>query len=61
MEPILELNVTKLFKDFSKSASLIIIWENQIEISDKLHWPTQHENIFLDFTETPLKKLNYAI
>lgn len=61
LEPALELNATQLLKDFSKSAALIIIWENQSDITDRLYWSTQHNNVFLDFTETPLKKLQYAI
>jgi hypothetical protein len=31
MEPILELNPVTLFKAFSKSTALIIIWENQYD------------------------------
>lgn len=61
LEPALELNATQLLKDFSKSAALIIIWENQSDITDRLHWSTQESTVFLDFTETPLKKLQYAI
>lgn len=61
LEPALELNAAQLLKEFSKTAALIIIWENQSDIPDRLHWSTQQNNIFLDFTETPLKKLQYAI
>jgi hypothetical protein len=61
LEPALELNATQLLKDFSKTASLIIIWENQSDVQDHLHWSTQQNTIFFDFTETPLKKLQYAI
>jgi hypothetical protein len=61
LEPSIELKATQLLKNFSKAAALIIIWENQSDIPDRLHWLTQHNNIFLDFTETPLKKLQYAI
>ncbi len=61
LEPALELNAAQLLKDFSKSAVLVIIWENQSETPDRLHWPTQQNNVFLNFTETPLKKLHYAI
>jgi hypothetical protein len=61
LEPALELNATQLLKEFSKTTALIIIWENQSDIPDRLHWSTQQNNIFLDFTETPLKKLQYAI
>lgn len=60
-EPSLELNAAQLLKEFSRTAALIIIWENQSEIPGRLHWPTQKNNVSLDFTETPLKKLQYAI
>ena len=60
-EPALELNAVQLLKEFSKSASLIIIWENQSDIPDRLHWPTQQSTVLLDFTETQIKKLQYAI
>lgn len=61
LEPALELNASQLLKEFSKTAALIIIWENQSNIPNRLHWSTQQNNIFLDFAETPLKKLQYAI
>jgi hypothetical protein len=43
MEPALELNAVQLFKEFSKSTSLIILWDNQSDIPDRLEWP--HKNI----------------
>jgi hypothetical protein len=61
MEHALELNAVKLFKEFSKTTSLIILWDNQSDILDRLEWPTQKNNFFLDFSETQLKKLQYAI
>ena len=61
LEPTLELNAVQLLKEFSKSASLIIIWENQSDFPDKLNWLTQNHNIFFDFSDAPLKKLQYAI
>lgn len=61
MEPALELNAVQLFKEFSKSTSLIILWDNQSDIPDRLEWSTQKHNFFLDFSETQLKKLQYAI
>ncbi len=61
LEPTLGLNAAKLLKEFSKSAALIIIWENQSDIPERLHWSTQQNNVFLDFTETHIKKLQYAI
>ena len=61
LEPALELNATQLLKEFSKSAALIIIWENQTEQSDVLNWTTQKNNYFLDFSDTQLKRLQHAI
>jgi len=61
LEPRLELNATQLLKDFSKTTALIIIWEFQSPIPDRLHWSTQQNNVFLDFTDTQLKKLQYAL
>lgn len=61
MEPALELNAVQLFKEFSKSTSLIILWDNQSDIPDRLEWTTQKHNFFLDFSESKLKKLQYAI
>jgi len=61
LEPCLKLNASQLLKEFSKSVALIIIWENQFEMPDRLHWLTQQNNIFLDFSETQIKKLHDAI
>lgn len=61
MEPAIELNAVQLFKEFSKSTSLIIIWDNQSENPDSLDWPTQKQNFILDFSDTTLKKMQYAI
>jgi hypothetical protein len=61
LEPILELNAAQLFKEFSKSTSLIIIWEKQSDVPDRLEWPTQKNTYYLDFSETHLKKIQYAI
>jgi hypothetical protein len=61
LEPSLELNAVQLLKEFSKTSAIIIIWENEHVTPNRLNWPTQQNNIFLDFTETPLKTLHYAI
>lgn len=60
-EPTLELNATKLLKEFSKMAALIIIWEYQIDIPGRLHWPGLQNNICFDFAETQLKDLRYEV
>lgn len=61
LEPRLELNPVQLIKEFSKSTATIIIWENEFETSGKLHWPTQKQNHFIEFSDIPFKKLQYAI
>jgi hypothetical protein len=61
LEPALELNAVHLFKEFSKSTTLVIIWDTQSYIPDRLEWHTQKHNFFLDFSESQLKKLQYAI
>jgi len=61
LEPTLELNAVQLLKEFSKSSALIIIWENESEIPDRLNWSTQENNVYLDFSEVLLKKLQNEI
>jgi hypothetical protein len=61
LEPVLGLNTLQLFKEFSKSTSLIIIWENQSDMPDRLVWPTQTNNFFLNFSDTQLKKIKHEI
>lgn len=61
LEPLLEINVIQLLKDVSRSIALIIIWEHQSDSLNGLMWNTQKKNIFLDFSEMQLKKLQYAI
>lgn len=61
LEQGLELNPSQLIRDFSKSTSVIIIWEHEFESSGKLCWPTQKQNYFIEFSEMPFKKLQYAI
>ena len=61
LEPRLELNAVHLLKEFSKSAVLIIIWENQTDNQDRLNWFTQQNEVFLDFSETQIKKLRYEV
>jgi hypothetical protein len=61
LEPALKINVVQLLKDVSKSIALILIWDNQSDSPNRLTWTTQKRNIFLDFSETQLKKLQYAI
>lgn len=61
LEPAIEMNAVQLLKEFSKSAVIVIIWENQSDIPDRLNWPTQKQHFFFDFSDTTLKKLQHAI
>ena len=61
LEPSLELNPAHLIKEFSKSAAIIIIHENEIDQPDILNWTTQKNKYSLNFSDTPLKKIQYEI
>jgi hypothetical protein len=61
LEPDIELKAVQLLKDFSKSTCLIIIWENEIEMPNKLFWTSQTNTYYFDFTDTYLKKLQHAV
>jgi hypothetical protein len=61
LEPALELNAVQLLKEFSKSSALIIFWENQSDISDRLNWPAHPNKYFFDFSDIQLKFLNNEI
>lgn len=60
-EPTLQINTSKLLKDFSKSTSVIIIWDHLVTNLDLLSWETQKEEYYIDFSDTPLKRIQYAI
>lgn len=61
LEPRLELNPLQIIKELSKSTAIIIIWENESDNSGRLNWATQKQKYFIDFSDIPLKKLQYAI
>jgi hypothetical protein len=61
LEPKLELNATKLIAEVAKSNSLIVIWENGIGYTDLLHFNTQQNKYFFDFSEVKLKRLQHEI
>jgi hypothetical protein len=61
LEPELKLNAAQLLKEFSKSAAVVIIWENQSELPNRLNWSSQSQNYSLDFSDTQLKRLQYAL
>ncbi len=60
-EPFLELNPTQILREFSKSTAVIIVWEGQTENQDIFHWENKKDKYFLDFSETQIKRLDYAI
>jgi hypothetical protein len=60
-EPTLELNPSKLLKDLSKSFPLIILWDQTYNDINFLHWASQENIIYFDFTDTNIKTLKNAI
>ncbi len=60
-EPTLALNPTKILKDNSKSIAIIIVWEYQVDSSGLLTWSDQHRKTNLDFSEIPVKIVDYEI
>ena len=60
-EPKLELNPTRILKDNSKSIAIIIIWEFQVDENALLTWSDQHRKINFDFSEIPVKIIDYEI
>ena len=60
-EPELDLNPSAILKNFSKNSALIIIWDGDIHLSNQLHYHIKQDKIFLDFKDTHLKILDYAI
>lgn len=61
MEPALLINTVQLLKDCSKTTAIIILWEHIFEIPNRLLWTSQQSKVNLDFSETPLKQIQYAI
>ena len=60
-EPVLKINAEKILKEFSKSSALILIWEHESKLPNIFNWSTQENLVFLDFSDTPLKKMQNAI
>lgn len=60
-EPALEIKVSLLLKEYLKTASIILIWETSSESVDNTNWLNQQNNIFFEFAESQIKKLQYAI
>lgn len=61
LEPLLELKVTQLLREISKSIALLIIWENNLITETKLCWPNQNNQFDIDFSDSNLLKLIHAI
>ncbi len=61
LEPTLEIKPEVLIKEFSKSAAILIIHENEIEQTNILNWNLQKNDYSLNFSDTPLKKIQYEI
>jgi hypothetical protein len=61
LEPSLNINVSQLLKDFSRTSALILVWEGEIDHSDHLYWSPQQNTKFIDFSDIRINKLQYAI
>lgn len=61
LEPTLEINPEALIKEFSKSAAILIIHENEMEQPNILNWNSQKNDYSLNFSDTSLKKIQYEI
>ena len=61
LEPQLELNPSLLLKEFSKTTSLLIIWENQVEFPNRLFWNENNPHVSFEFSDAQLKQLQYAL
>lgn len=60
-EPALELNASQLLKDHSKNTVVILLWTSPVQRLDYLGWPASDLETIFDFSENPLKLLNYAL
>jgi hypothetical protein len=60
-EPALELNASQLLKEYSKNTVVILLWTSPVRRLDYLGWPASDLETTFDFSETPLKLLNYAL
>lgn len=61
LENRLELNATQILQDFSKTIALILVWENEVDDTNLLTWPTQKNIAFFNLSETSLKRLQHEI
>lgn len=57
-EKAVSIDAAKIIKELSKSYAIIIIWEDQIDPPDILHWGIQKDAFQLNFTDTHLKQVN---
>ena len=60
LEDTLELDASLLFKDFSKTNTLIIMCEFGEMNNEKLYW-SNNKNNYIDLTNTNIKILEYEI
>lgn len=60
LEQAVSIDAAKIIKELSKSYAIIIIWDEQTDPSDILHWGIQKETFQLNFTDTHLKQVNIS-
>jgi len=61
LEPELDINASQLISDFSKSAALVIVWENSLDMPDILTWKTQQKKYYIDLCNIRPKTISYAV
>lgn len=61
MEPAFGIDPVRWIQEFSKNVSTLIIWENQVDTNEVLHWPTRNQSRTLNFSNTPFKKFTYEV
>lgn len=61
LEPFLQINAVQLFKDFSKTSALLLLWEHGVSANGVLSWPSQQEEFHFDFSDLQLKYIEDAL
>ena len=56
-EPDLGLDPSYILKEISKTSTIILLWENQSNNTEKLFWDTTLTQIGFDFTDANLKEI----
>lgn len=61
LEPLLELDPVQLFREFSKTTALVLMWEHNVSPTGILSWDTQRNEFYFDFSDLQLKHIQDAL